>query len=268
MSPAPADEVMESLDNQLEFKLRIIDDLVKEEQKEMATLATIMDTQDRSGRTRKRKRTACKGCPPSFKNGCLDCKQNFASKKLKKIHDKKTNIEKELSDLKDKLQLHQDAREMRRPAEIWEEARQKEYEAAQLDADNLKNEPMDEDYPTESETNTESGSNNAGEEEMKEEADVKPEPSDPIGSIGMTNQVKTEPADVSPLVNNDVFMNDAADSPLSTSDEDMDSEPANDDNEAGNNAAQINDAQNNDADNELPWWFPYNDELDAFINSF
>ena len=37
MSPVH-DEVMESLDNQLEFKLRIIDDLVKEEEKEMAAL--------------------------------------------------------------------------------------------------------------------------------------------------------------------------------------------------------------------------------------
>ena len=252
MSPAPADEVMESLDNQLEFKLKIIDDLVKEEEKEMATLATIMDTQDRSGRTRKRKRTPCKGCPPSFKNACLECKQNFASKKLKNIHDQKTKIEKELSDLKEKRKLHQEAREMRRPAEIWEEARQKEYEAAQLDADNLKNEPIDEDYPNEFPDR----STNAG-DEMQNEAEVKTEPTD-YGLIGMPNQVKSEPLDESPLVNNDVFMNDAADSSLSASDEDMDSEPANDEN-AANDA---NPAQ------QYPWWYPYNNELDAIINDF
>ena len=254
MSPVH-DEVMESLDNQLEFKLRIIDDLVKEEEKEMAALATIMDTQDRSERTRKRKRTACKGCRPSFKNSCLDCKQKFASKKLKKIHDEQEALQQEIADLKAKQTSHQEVRELRRPAEIWEEARRKEYEAAQLDADELKQEAMDDDYPQFSHRPTDG-------EEMQDE-DVKMEPSDPIGSIGMPNQIKTEPADDSPLVNNDVFMNDAADSTLSTSDEDMDAEPANDAQEAPNNHAQ-----NNHADNELPWWFPYNDELDAYINSF
>ena len=258
MSPVH-DEVMESLDNQLEFKLKIIDDLVQKEEKEMAALATIMDTQDRSERTRKRKRTACKGCSPSFKNACLDCKQSFASKKLKNIHDKKTDIEKEVSDLKEKRQLHQEGREMRRPAEIWEEARRKEYEAAQLDADELKQEAMDDDYPQFSHRSTDG-------DEIQDE-DVKMEPSDPIGSIGLPNQIKTEPAEDSPLVNNDVFMNDAADSSLSSSNEDMDSEPANDAQEAANNNAPLNEAPNN-ADNELPWWFPYNDELDAYINSF
>ena len=258
MSPVH-DEVMESLDNQLEFKLKIIDDLVQKEEKEMAALATIMDTQDRSERTRKRKRTACKGCSPSFKNACLDCKQSFASKKLKNIHDKKTDIEKEVSDLKEKRQLHQEGREMRRPAEIWEEARRKEYEAAQLDADELKQEAMDDDYPQFSHRSTDG-------DEIQDE-DVKMEPSDPIGSIGLPNQIKTEPAEDSPLVNNDVFMNNPAESPLSSSDEDMDSEQADANEAANDNAPQINEAPNN-ADNELPWWFPYNDELDAYINSF
>ena len=255
MSPVPVDEVMESLDNQLESKLKIIDDLVKAEEKEMASLALIMETQERSERRRKRKRTECSGCPSTFKNACLDCKQNFASKKLKKIHEQKSSVNQELADLKEQRKSHQEAREMRRPAEIWEEARQKEYEAAQLDADNLKNEPMD-DY--ESATNAESEATNG--EELNNQADVKTEPSD--FSIGMPNQVKTEPAEESPIVNNDVMMEAADD--YSTSDEDMDSEPAND--EAQNNFTV------NQRLNERPWYgypgMPDVNEWDAILDEF
>ena len=261
MSPVPVDEEMDNLDFQLEYKLQIIENLQKEEQMEITTLSSIMDTKDRqASRSRKRKRSNCIGCRPSFKNSCLDCKQEFASKKLKKIHDEQEALQQEITDLKAKQTSHQEVRALRRPAEIWEEARRKEYEAAQLDADELKQEAINDDYPQFPNRSTDG-------EEMQDE-DVKMEPYDPIGSIGMPNQIKTEPlADDSPLVNNDVFMNDAADSTLSTSDEDMDAEPANDAQEAPNNNAPLNEAPNN-ADNELPWWFPYNDELDAYINSF
>ena len=271
MSPLPVDEVMENLDNQVQSKLRIIDDLVKEEEKEMATFATIMEVKDRSGRTRKRKRVNCNGCNPSFKNSCLDCKQNFASKKLKTIHDKNISLKKELAHLEEKRKLHQEAREMRRPAEIWEEARRKELEAAQLEADELKQEPMDQDYTTESATNIESGSTNAGEEEMKEESSVKTESPDSYESIGLPNQVKSEPADQSPLVDNDVYMNiqpNVAESPLS--DDEMNIvNGASDFNslyaQAAHDASAANDAS---AFEPYPWWFPYENEVEAIIHSF
>ena len=272
MSPLPVDEVMENLDAEMESKLSIIDDLVKKEENEMATLAKIMYTQDRSGSRRKRKRTPCKGCRPSFKNACLDCKQNFASKKLKNIHNQKTNTEKELSDIKEKRKLHQEAREMRRPAEIWEEARRKELEAAQLEADELKKEPMDEDYTTESATNTESRSTNAGEEEMKEESSVKTESPDSYESIGLPNQVKSEPADQSPLVDNDVYMNiqpNVAESPLSDDDMNIVNVNGADYNSLYAHAADdANPANDASAFEPYPWWFPYENEFEAIIHSF
>ena len=265
MSPLPVDEVMENLDNQVQSKLRIIDDLVKEEEKEMATFATIMEVKDRSGRTRKRKRVNCNGCNPSFKNSCLDCKQNFASKKLKTIHDKNISLKKELAHLEEKRKLHQEAREMRRPAEIWEEARRKELEAAQLEADELKQEPMDEDYMVES-------SNRATNEGNEMQADVKTEPSDPIASIGMINQVKSEPADQSPLVDNDVYMNIQPNVAESSSDDDMNIvniNGASDYNslyaQAAHDANPANDAS---AFEPYPWWFPYENEVEAIIHSF
>ena len=264
MSPLPVDEVMENLDNQVQSKLRIIDDLVKEEEKEMATFATIMEVKDRSGRTRKRKRVNCNGCNPSFKNSCLDCKQNFASKKLKTIHDKNISLKKELAHLEEKRKLHQEAREMRRPAEIWEEARRKELEFAQLEADELKQEPMDEDYMAES-------SNHATNEGNEMQADVKTEPSDPIASIGMINQVKSEPADQSPLVDNDVYMNiqpNVAESPLSDDEMNIVND-ASDFNslyaQAAHDASAANDAS---AFEPYPWWFPYENEVEAIIHSF
>ena len=262
MSPLPVDEVMENLDMQVESKLRIIDDLVKEEEKEMATFATIMEVKERSGRTRKRKRVNCNGCNPSFKNSCLDCKQNFASKKLKTIHDKNTSLKKELADLEEKRKLHQEAREMRRPAEIWEEARRKEIEFAQLEADELKQEPMDEDYMAES-------SNRATNEGNEMQADVKTEPSDPIASVGMINQVKSEPADQSPLVDNDVYMNTQPNVAESSSDDDMNIVNASDYNSLYAQAAhEANPANDASAFEPYPWWFPYENEVEAIIHSF
>ena len=259
MSPNPMDHEIEQLENQLEYKVKIMEDLEKQEEVEMQQFSKIMNSKDRQSRSRKRLRTECAGCPSTLRNSCLECKQKSSSKKLKEIYEEKSEIRQQIAEIKTKKNSREDVRELRRPAEIWEEARRKEYEAAQLDADELKNEPTNDDYPQFPNRSTDA-------EEMQDE-DVKMEPSDPIGSIGMPNQIKTEPVDDSPLVNNDVFMNNPAESPLSSSDEDMDSEQA-DANEAANDNAQINVAPNNDADNALPWWFPYNDELDAYINSF
>ena len=259
MSPNPMDHEIEQLEIQLEYKVKIIEDLEKQEEAEMEKYSKIMDAKDRQSRSRKRQRSECSGCPAKLKNSCLECKQESTSKKLKNIHDHQNKIKQEIADIKTKKNSRQEVRELRRPAEIYEEARRKEIEAAQQEADDLKTEPMDEDFPTESAT----GATNAG-EELNNQSDVKTEPSESHFSIGMPNQVKTEPAEDSPLVNNDVFMN--ADSSLSPSDEDMDSEPAN---EATNNdAPQVNEAPNLDADNELPWWYPYENELEAIIFSF
>ena len=246
------DDEIEQLEIQLEYKVRIIEDLEKEEQNEMQQFSKIMDAKDRQSRSRKRKRTDCSGCPPTLKNSCLECKQESTSKKLKKISDRQNEIRKEIADIKNKKNSRQEVRELRRPAEIYEEAQRKEIEAAQQEADDLKTEPMD-DYQAESAT----GATNAG-EELNNQEDVKTEPD---FSIGMPNQVKTEPAEESPIVNNDVMMN--ADD-FSSSDEDMDSEPAND--EAQNNYAV------NQRRNERPWYgypgMPDLNEWDAILDEF
>ena len=265
MSPAPIDHEMEALENQLQFKMAIIEDLEHQEQNEMKKFSEIINSKDRLSRSRKRQRTECTGCPSTFKNACLECKQEFASKKLKQLHDNKETLMEQIADLQAQHASHQEVRAIRRPAEIWEEARRKEIEAAQMDAE-VKMEPMDEDYTAES-------SNRATNEGNEMQADVKTEPSDPITSIGMINTVKSEPVDESPLVaSNNIFMNNEPNVAESSSEDDMNIvnvNGASDYNslyaQAAHDAIPANDAS---AFEPLPWWFPYENELEAIIHSF
>ena len=264
MSPAPMDHEMEVLENQLQFKMTIIEDLENQEQTEMKKFSEIINSKDRLSRSRKRQRTECTGCPSTFKNACLECKQALASKKLKQLYDNKGTLIKQIADLKAQHASHEEVRAIRRPAEILEEARRKELEAAQMDAE-VKMEPMDEDYTAES-------SNRATNEGNEMQADVKTEPSDPIASIGMINQVKSEPVDESPLVASNIFMNEEPNVAESSSDDDMNIVNVNGASDYNSLYAQAahdgNPANDASAFEPYPWWFPYENELEAIIHSF
>ena len=70
MSPNPMDHEIEQLENQLEYKVKIIEDLEKQEEVEMQQFSKIMNSKDRQSRSRKRLRTECAGCPSTLRNSC------------------------------------------------------------------------------------------------------------------------------------------------------------------------------------------------------
>ena len=211
------DAQIETLEMDIQWREDQITNLNAEMEDETANLALILDAKERQAiRSRKRKRDECSGCPEVFKNSCLNCKEKFSSKKIKIHHHKIGELKEQIEEIRKNLKTRQDARE----AEIAEEARQKRQEAKQ-EAD-VKQE-IESDYPTSSSEDSSEASSDAG-GEVKEEPDIKIEPKEENeGFIGMNNQIKSEP----------VYMNEppntspsSMESPLSTSDDDMDTTQA------------------------------------------
>lgn len=210
---------MEIFQMDLDWRQDRIEDLEAEIQSEMQNFAEILEAKERQASRRKRKREDCSGCKESFSNACLDCKEHFSSKRMKVHHEKISGLKEEIEDIKQNMKTRQEARQ----AEINQEARQKEAEAKAEPQQDIKEENQS-DYPTSSEdSSSEDSSEASSDADIKSEPDIKIEPEEENRqAIGMFNQIKSEPM----YMNSQPNVSPGSSSPLSSSDEDMDTSPS------------------------------------------